>query len=571
MKPIKLLSEHKKNLVPTIVVSLILFALIGYIIYINFSYYWDFLHSDIAADLAFIREAANTFSLFPEGWAHINEMRFIYITTIAIPFYWITSNVHLAYSLAVSLMLLVNVALFHYMLRFQKRSTFAILVGTVVLLIFFSRYNIFSVFSILFINGTLSTHLATVFLTIGVYMRIKYKTESGFKLQKALWIITLLLAFAQGIQSPRMLIVLYAPLLFVELLPILRSVRRKSPNINIIGLLYAFIAFLLNVFGMLLINILIRNDIVLLEESGLTFSLDIVSSSQFITERIFQSITSLFHAFGLIGYHGLFSAEGFLFIMRVFFIFVTVFIYWNSNKNSADKHLVHILATTVIFTVLSQAIITINIGERFNFIATSLFSVIFVISLCNIMENKEIEKIEPDSVEQALAHKLSLDKHSTNEVEPQTLRKYLIGTLLVLVCIGSLLSINTLAVKRNPNLISGRQRVVHFLKNENLTVGYGAFWQSHAITAVANWDVVVIPFPFHIHFGIVSQPLRQGVASHDFFHNEERVFLVGTVDYIKEAYEHEQMRAILEHGERHDFPDGWVVYVFDFNPWVNWK
>ena len=548
-----------KNQAITLIAMGVLAVFIGYITYINFSYYWDFLHSDIVADLAFIREAAGSFSLFPNGWAHINEMRFVYVTTVAIPFYWITGNVHLAYSLAVSLMLMVNIALFYYMVSFKKRNLLAVLVGVIVFLMFFSRYSIFSVFSILFINGTLSTHLATVFLTLGVYLRIKYQTGTSFKWEKFLWVATLILAFAQGIQSTRMIMALYGPLFVVEVLPILLSgAKSKTTKVNGKSLLYITAAFFLNVLGILFINFLITNGTVVLEEASLTFGLNLVNTDQFI-DRTLQSITMLFNTFGLVGGIELLSTEGLMFILRTGFIFVTILIYCQIKKVASDQNLVNALATTVIFSVLSQALISIGMGERFNFTATALLAVMFVIILDHLLE----------TVRQGQFNETSFKDFLANELEYKDLQKPLVGGLIAIALLGSFLSMNHLGATRNPGLVADRQRVVDFLIEEELNVGYGAFWQGLAITGVANWDVVVIPF--HSNHGVVGQPLRQGVAYNDFFHTEERVFLVGTTSHMEEAYSHHRMGPFLQQGQRHDFSGGWVVYVFDFNPWAEFK
>ena len=547
-KSVEFLTKNKRNLIFVAAVSFILVGLMGYAIYINFSYYWYFLHSDIVADLAFIREAARTFSLFPRGWAHINEMRFIYVTTPAILFYWVTGNVHLAYSLAVSFMLVVNIALFYYMVSFKKRNISVVIVGAMVFLMLFSRYATFSVFSILFINGTLSTHLATVFLTIGVYLRAKYKEEGTFKGEKVLWGVTLVLAFLQGLQSTRMLVSLYAPLLFVELLPFLRSASGKEGKVNRKGVIYVLATFLLNVMGMYLINIFIDHGWVVLEEAGLTFGLNLARTGLFV-ERIFESITTLFYTFGLVGGESLLATEGLLFVLRAGFIFVLVFIYVHMKKNEAEKNLVGALVATVAFSALAQALISMGMGERFNFTATALMGAMFVI------------------VVDDLVARFSAKRHESED--NFFLQKHLAGGLVGVVIAGSLLSASALGANRNPNLVADRQRVVNFLAAENLTIGYGAFWQGLAIAGVSNWEAVVIPF--HSNLGVVGQPLRQGVAYHDFFHDEERVFLIGALSHMEEAYEHYRMGPVLQQGQRHDFYGGWVVYVFDHNPWAAFK
>jgi len=555
------------TLIITITTALMLVMFMIFIINIKFSYYWFFLHSDIVADLAFIREAANSFSLFPSGWAHLNEMRFIYITTPAILFYWITDNVHLAYSLAVSFMVIINVALFYYMLSFKKRSFLAILTGAIVFLMFFSRYSIFSIFSILFINGSLSVHLATVFLTIGVYLRIKHKPDGSFRGGKILGIVTLLLAFAQGIQSSRMLGILYMPLLIVELLPILRSVNNKHAKVNGAGMLYTFLAFLLNGLGMLVISRLISSGAVIVEASSITARANLAQTTQFI-ERFLDTITALFHTFGLVGGGSLVSTEGLIFALRASFILGIIFIYKNVQKDDADRNLVSVFVATVISSIVAQTLTLAGTGERFNFTATSLIAVLFVVSLSNIVESISAKK-EADSFWEDKSDNHTPRKAFANVLELHNLQKYLAGFGVIIVLMGSLLSMANLETNRDYGLLEDRQRVINFLTEENLTVGYGAFWQGLVINGFTNWDIVVIPF--RSNSGVTGRPLRQGVSYNDFYHNEERVFLVGSTAHMEEAYDDDRMGSILPEGERHEFPGGWIVYVFESNHWAEFK
>ena len=554
------------TLVITITTALLLAIFMVFVINIKFSYYWYFLHSDIVADLAFVREAASSFSLFPSGWAHLNEMRFIYITTPAILFYWITGNVHLAYALAVSSMVIINVALFYYMLNFKKRSLFVILTGAITFLMFFSRYDIFSVFSILFINGSLSVHLATLFLTVGVYLRIKYKAGK-FRCEKILWVFTLLLAFAQGIQSSRMLGILYVPLLIVELLPVLRSVNNKHIKIVRAGMVYAFLAVFLNGLGMVVINLLVDNGAVVVESSGITARGTLAQVNIFV-ERFLDTVVSFFHSFGLVGGGYLVSIEGLIFAVRASFILAIIVIYKNIQKDEADKNLVSVFVATVISSIVAQTITHAGIGERFNFTATSLMAVLFTVSLSSLVENisitKKLESIRLDSSDNPTPQSAF-----ANVLEYQNLQKYLAIIGVVVVLIGSHLSMSNIGTSRDYGLLEDRQRVIDFLMVEDLKVGYGAFWQGLVINGFTDWEIVVIPF--RSNSGVTGRPLQQGVSYSDFHHDEERVFLVAATTHIEDAYNDTRMGSILEQGERTEFPGGWVVYVFETNHWAELK
>lgn len=515
-----------------------LVMLVGYIIYINFSYYWDFLHSDIATDLAFIREAARQMSLFPTGWSQINEMRLIYITTPAILFYLITGNVHLAYSLATSFMFIVNIALFYYMISVEKRNIFATIGGIFVFLAFFSRNSMFSIFSILFINGSLSTHLATIFLTIGVYLRVKFNTEEESKGFKFLKILTILLAFTQGIQSPRMIVAIYAPLLFVELLPLLSNVDKEEFKINEKGVLYALIAFSFNGLGMVFVNYLVSHGVIAVAQIGRTTVLNIAHSSFFI-DRTFSTANGVFEALGLFGNSEIFGTDGLVFVIRLAFLFVVLLLYKKIKKDALDKNLVNLLFATVVFNFFAQALTFMGMGERFNFTLTSLIAVIFVLTFHHVVEN--------------LSH-----------YQPQ---KYIITGMVALLLSGAFLSLGDMRMERNPSLINYRLSVIDFLKEEGLTVGYGYFWQALSLAAFSDWEIQMIS----LNSGILGPPIPQGVSYDVFHHDEDRVFLLAPLHLIEDAYDYVWMRDLLLTGERHDFPWGWVIYIFDYNPWANMK
>jgi len=260
----------------------------------------------------------------------------------------------------------------------------------------------------------------------------------------------------------------------------------------------------------------------------------------------------------LTGGVALFSYEGFMFVFRMGLLVLVFVLMRQLKRDASTNHLIFTLFVTLLFSVFAQAFIAIGIGERFNFTATTFIAIVVVGAVDRLIKMSSVKDLD---VEKAQVPVLSVSRVQ--------LPKMVLFGLLGMLLVGTLMSLDTLGFYRQPNLQSDRETVVDFLQAEGLSRGYGAFWQAHGLTGVSDWEVVVIPF--HSNLGIMGQPLQQGVSHDDFFHGEERVFLVGSIDHFQEGYASPATAPLLSMGQRHDFDGGWVVYVFDFNPWLGYK
>ena len=521
------------------IMSALLLFFVGYVIYISFSYYWDNFHSDIAADLAFVREAARQFRLFPYGWPHLQEMRVVHITTIMIPFYWITGNINLSYPLATSFMVLVNVYLFYWMLNYRKRSLLPIVIGAIVLLITFSRYTQVSVFSILFINSSLAPTLSVIFATIGFYMRLKTASTPGKLLvYRILWAVLLLLAFLGGIQSSRLLLGLYIPLLIIEVYDlvgkILENKSFKAKNIEKSAIFVA-LCFALNVLGVLVIMRQINSGAVLVEWGLVTTGLSI-SANNSIWPNLERFLPEFIAAFGMFGGSSVFSSEGIVYLGRLGLIAAGLVMYKKINKLSdyenKDKSIFYIFIASVAALSFAMVFVRTGIGERFIFPVTAMLGVLFVYIADYFVENN---------------------------------RKVLCLIMCAVIFVMTVLSIPAITMERRESHVQNRQTVADFIRNEGFTIGYGVFWQGLVIAAVADYDFTVISICDVQRPRLVPRP--HGVSMQDFNHDEDRVFLIIAANHANDAMGNDQSRAILESGVRHEFPGGWLVYTFEQNPW----
>ena len=299
----------------TLLCFAVLSLIVGYIIYAQFAYHFSHLHTDIAADLRFVREARSQATLFPEGWFHLREVRLMHLTTPVLLFYFITDSLHLSYQLAVAFMLLANIALFYYMLSYKKIRLLPVLVGLISLLVLFAAMPVsstetFTIFDILFINSSYSLHLASIFFTIGAYMRLKTRG----KLHIVICIMILVVAFLQGFQSDRLLIALYAPLLFIELISVTRSIIAKRP-VNKANIVFVGSMFLLSLGGAVLVKFLFSRGVLITDYTHAT-GLYMVSNTE-IWYRMGLLSSALAYSFGAVGREGVFSIIGLLHFARL--------------------------------------------------------------------------------------------------------------------------------------------------------------------------------------------------------------------------------------------------------------
>jgi len=510
---------------------LFLSFVMGYIVYINFAYYWSHLHFDIATDLAFVREARVQGTLFPDGWLHLREVRLAHITSVVLLVYTITGNLHLSYPIAVSLMLLVNVCLFYYMVSFRKVSPLAVVMGVLSLLVLFAFMNArqcLSIFTILFVNGSYALHLSAVLFTLGVYMRQKTREK---RVSIALWGLMAAVAFVQGVQSNRLLIGLYLPILLVELWPILMDLLDNKPfRLRQIekSTMLAALGFSCALAGILFMQFLFRRGIVISYYTNAHVDLTLIVKREF-GDRLLYFIHQATAAFGLRGGIRVFSLDGMVYFGRLFVLVVTLTAFSKMKagigKANVDNVLVRVLFVSICCLSFVMLLTEMEIAARHIFTAVVWISVILVFVIDHFVRQKQW---------------------------------FLTAMACAAVCFISAAAMVTFPLAHNTAMIEDRQRVADFIVEQELTIGYGTIVEGETIAAVADFAFHAITIDDRTFY-----PIPRGVTMAQLHHEEERVFFI-SVGWLVQS---EMAREFLESGERHDFPGGWVVYIFEENPW----
>ena len=528
------MTQKNFNKLITIGMGILCIVVIGFVLHINFSYYFHFLHADISADLAFAREAVRTRSLFPQGWLHLNEMRFFYITTPIALLYILLGNINMSYKIVVSIMLFLNIFLFWWAFKIKRLVTFFI--GIIVLFLGFSGYYLFSVFDILWINATLSTHIATILFTLGVYIRI-YNNE---KIQKWLVVLAIIFAFLQGIQSIRVTIALYFPIIFLSLYPLTKDVFLENKfsfsNISKSQIFssqkFSLALFVANFIGIILIQFFIRNGSVLVGYTRTTTGLRLSAARDIFNGDLMFSLAGILESLQLHGDIYVFSQLGILHLARLVFLATIIILFLKIKKTSANQQMFLLLLSSLVFLFLSQLISQdIGMGGRINFTITFLVSFMAFIVLEELLATKQ---------------------------------NFLATLYISFISFVVLVSMNNFGLYRNYELVQDRQQVANFIIEQGLTLGYGHFWTGTPIAAVGNYNFVVIPLQ-HTE-SIFGYGFSQGISAYDFSRQVDRSFIVApAIEFYWAVQLNETIAELTTQGDRHQFGDI-VLYIFDFDP-----
>ena len=292
-----MMEEKKKWLSPTIILPGMLLVYFGAVCAINFSGVPGFYDSDMYTDIRYAMEAWNHKSVFPDGWVFGNQLYVASTPVLAALFYGLTGNPHLSMGIASTVMTVLVLVSFHWMLLPVVKSRQARLAGSVlfmgIMLLFGDAWQDTGGWQLLFtMCSYYACYAVTVFLVFGCYLR------SG-KLGR-MWpvlILAGLLSYCTGIQSLRQTAVMTLPLLGVEVLRLLAClIGRKNPDKKPMEV--AAVIAVANVAGVVTARCLRLEQVEIIGDIGLT------SPSQYV-QQLCSGITqalSLVMNYNLLGY-----------------------------------------------------------------------------------------------------------------------------------------------------------------------------------------------------------------------------------------------------------------------------
>ena len=207
-----------KKIISEKIISITLLSIIvlffALIVYINFLQNPNFYCTDMYSDMCYSQEVWEHKSIFPEGWVFGNQFYAVATPVVASIFFGITKNHTLAMAITSTLMSLLILLSFAWMIKPMCKKQSSCFAGLVILL----ALPLFLTNPITKTTGwqllyTMCSYYAcyaiTAFLGYGCYLRFHSKISLSTKI---ILIVTLILSLGCGIQSLRQTVIMILPL-----------------------------------------------------------------------------------------------------------------------------------------------------------------------------------------------------------------------------------------------------------------------------------------------------------------------------------------------------------------------
>lgn len=220
---------EKKSLF-SILYTILIFIFLLIVFFLNFSKNPYFYNGDMYADLDLAKEIWGSKSLFPPGWVFGNQVYIVATPVIAALFYGIFKDVLLAMAIASSLMTVLIIIVYNWMIK-PYSSYLARQGGLIAMVTFVALFGhvlvVRSSWQLLFtMCSYYSCYLVTAMLCFGLYVRAvdNQKGKSRFFILP----IACLLSFATGIQSLRQTLIMTIPLIVAEAIYVVFNIIKKK-------------------------------------------------------------------------------------------------------------------------------------------------------------------------------------------------------------------------------------------------------------------------------------------------------------------------------------------------------
>jgi len=203
----------RKNLRSVIWIVLILAYLTAFSI-INFCGFEQFCNADMYSDTLVTKFMWEQKSLFPEGWVFGNQFYVFVTPSLAALIYGLCGSINLATVLATTVLTLLTILAFWWMVRpfadaEQTLAGIAVLLGGVIgpSIVWTDEGQIFYLMA-----SHYAGYIITLFLVFGDYVRVL----KGLKSSWLVLVLAVVLSFCTGMQSLRQTAVMILPLLVFE-------------------------------------------------------------------------------------------------------------------------------------------------------------------------------------------------------------------------------------------------------------------------------------------------------------------------------------------------------------------
>lgn len=279
----------------SVVLTLLLFAFLGLVFYVNLSCNPEYYDGDIYNDINYAKEAWKAKSIFPKNWIFGNQTYVVATPVLAALFYGITGNGFTAMAIASCIMTVFVILTYDWMTRTlfsynERTAGFLFMIGFLLLKahVATSQQGIQAFFTM---ASYYACYLINAFIVYGCYVRIRQGKFMGKHIVLA--VIGAALSFGTGMQSLRQTAVMALPLVACEvLLIIIYSAKDKRFAISC-STLFSAIVFISNIAGLIVMKFIEIN------QSSIYGTTALVKSFRAFGKKLFYNIEYVALTFGL--------------------------------------------------------------------------------------------------------------------------------------------------------------------------------------------------------------------------------------------------------------------------------
>lgn len=285
----------KREKIFSVVLTLLLFAFLGLVFYVNLSCNPEYYDGDIYNDINYAKEAWKAKSIFPKNWIFGNQTYVVATPVLAALFYGITGNGFTAMAIASCIMTVFVILTYDWMTRTlfsynERTAGFLFMIGFLLLKahVATSQQGIQAFFTM---ASYYACYLINAFIVYGCYVRIRQGKFMGKHIVLA--VIGAALSFGTGMQSLRQTAVMALPLVACEvLLIIIYSAKDKRFAISY-STLFSAIVFISNIAGLIVMKFIEIN------QSSIYGTTALVKSFRAFGKKLFYNIEYVALTFGL--------------------------------------------------------------------------------------------------------------------------------------------------------------------------------------------------------------------------------------------------------------------------------
>lgn len=346
----------KREKIFSVVLTLLLFAFLGLVFYVNLSCNPEYYDGDIYNDINYAKEAWKAKSIFPKNWIFGNQTYVVATPVLAALFYGITGNGFTAMAIASCIMTVFVILTYDWMTRTlfsynERTAGFLFMIGFLLLKahVATSQQGIQAFFTM---ASYYACYLINAFIVYGCYVRIRQGKFTGKHIIPA--IIGVALSFGTGMQSLRQTAVMALPLVACEvLLIIIYSAKDKKFAISY-STLFSAIVFIANIAGLVAMRFIEIN------QNSIYGTTAFVSSFKDFFRKLFLNMESVALTFGLDALElrvRLVASIPFLLIILIGFI-LCVKDYIKNKCNEQGRFVLVMLLTLGCVSVFAAGVLT---------------------------------------------------------------------------------------------------------------------------------------------------------------------------------------------------------------------